>query len=162
MIGRIVEYKNFHKIADILGKNNISLVIGGKGPDTNKIDSLSKKYNSVSYLGFISEKEKAYLLENCNAFIIATEHEDSGMTAFEPMLYGKPTISLHSGGLKETIKKNINGVFINNLEVKEVLDAIKKIDTTDWDKNKIKAMSNFYTKKRFKEEFKKFITKVKK
>jgi len=158
MIGRSVRYKNFKLVANILGKQNINIVIAGTGPQSKDLETLDKKYGSVKYLGFISESKKAWLLKNCKSFILATDQEDSGMTVFEPMLYGKPVIAYYSGGFKETVINKQNGIFFKSLSSTSILNALNIFEKTNFNQEFIKNNVKKYSKNRFKKEFLEYVS----
>jgi len=161
VVSRLASFKNIDFIIESCGKNNINLVIAGSGPDKERLNEIAQKYECINMLGFISEENKAWLLQNCKAFICATRDEDFGMSTLEPMFYGKPVCALRSGGNTETVIENVNGVFFDDLNENLFLNGIHYLEIYDMDPVAIKMSVSKFNKERFKTEFGVFIDGIK-
>ena len=85
------------------------------------------------------------------------EDEDFGMVPIEAMGHGIPVVAHRSGGPLETVIEGENGFFFNEFNVEDFSKAIKKIEKTKFDKNKIYTYSLQFSKERFKSEIEKFV-----
>ena len=152
-ISRAGKYKNLELIAKTFTELQKNIVIAGSGSLSNEL----KKYKNSKYvtlLGFINEEEKISYLKGCKAFVLATENEDFGITPIEAQSFGKVVIALNSGGLAETVNKDV-GILYNTPNKKELSNAIEEFEKNKikFDKNKIIANANNYTKQKFKDQF---------
>lgn len=106
-LGQFMEKKNFHTLIGMLAKlNGYQLVLGGNYNHSYKsiIDSEIKKYKleeKVIFPGKISEEEKHFYLQNCEAFVFPSLHEGFGMPPIEAMAYGKPVFLANRTSLPE-------------------------------------------------------------
>lgn len=95
-IGVINRKKNYHVLLPLLKRNTMELVIAGKFDDSNYLSLLTKKSKelgveeNVHLLGRISENEKAWYFNHCNAFAFPSISEGFGLPVVEAMSCGKP------------------------------------------------------------------------
>lgn len=157
IISRLEAYKNIDLVIKVCGKNNIPLKIAGDGSQRQTLENLSRKYKSIKLLGLVSEGMKVVLYESCKAVVCAVKNEDFGMSAIEPMVFGKPVIALRSGGYLETVEENKSGVFFDELTEKSLIEGIKKIDSTKWNPDVIRKHALSFSKERFQKNVKNFV-----
>ena len=153
VISRLEAYKNVDLIIKTCGELKLPLKVAGKGSEYENLLELSKEYSNVEMLGYVSSEEKFELLKKCKAFIIATEDEDFGMSALEPMMFGKPVIAYRSGGLKEIVKEHQNGLFFDELNFKSLGVVLNRMDKTGFDSNYIRNYAQKFSKDNFKTKF---------
>lgn len=160
-IGRLVAYKNFDLLIKAFNKTGLNLTIVGTGPEEKKLKRASGK--NIKFAGRVSDNEKHKLLRNALGVINIVSNEDFGIVPIEAFAHGKPVLAHKSGGHLETVKENVNGMFIEDLSVKSLVTKIKEFDTTireeKFDSKKIKEGAKEYSKERFKKEFKDFVDK---
>jgi len=95
-IGVVNRKKNFHVLLPLLKNNTMELLIAGKFDDNHYISLLkeeSKKLGveeNLHLLGRISEKEKSWYFNHCNAFAFPSISEGFGLPVVEAMSCGKP------------------------------------------------------------------------
>lgn len=117
-IGRMVHEKGFDtiiRVASRLKKEgyNTSFVIAGKGPMLEHYrkavihDDLS---DTVSFVGYISDRERNDYLKNCLAVIFPSLYEPFGIVALEAMAFRKGVVASNTGGLKSIVKHEQTGL----------------------------------------------------
>ncbi len=95
-IGTILKKKNFHVLSALLINNENELIIAGSIIDKNyysEIISYAKKIGvekRVHIIGTISEEEKYWYYNNCEAFVFTSLAEGFGLPVIEAMKLGKP------------------------------------------------------------------------
>jgi len=95
-IGVINRKKNFHVLFPLLKNNALELVIAGKYDDPGYVSFIKHRSrelgveNNVRLLGCISEREKSWYFNNCNAFAFPSISEGFGLPVVEAMTCGKP------------------------------------------------------------------------
>ena len=107
---------------DIVKKDvrNIKLVIYGESVDKlykGQLDDLVTKLNlngEVSFKGFTASPFEIY--KSVNAVLVCSKNEAWGRVAAEAMISERPVIGYNSGGTKEIIMDNFNGLLYNNIE----------------------------------------------
>lgn len=101
-IGMVCPKKNFHVLLPLLKNNTKRLVIAGnvKREYKNKILLEAQEQgvaDRVMITGPISEYDKAWYYENCEAFVFPSLAEGFGLPVIEAMQHGKPVfLSTHT------------------------------------------------------------------
>ncbi|MBN8190953.1 glycosyltransferase [Bacillus sp. NTK074B] len=117
-IGRMVHEKGFDTIIRVALRlkkegHGILFVIAGKGPmlehyrQTVIQDDLS---DTVSFVGYISDRERNDYLKNCLAVIFPSLYEPFGIVALEAMAFRKGVVASNTGGLKSIVKHGQTGL----------------------------------------------------
>ena len=85
-----------------------------------------------------NQKELAELYSLATAFINCTYEEVFGMVNVESQSCGTPVITYKTGGSVESITKE-NGIIVNQGSVDGLIEAIKKIESGNYDKKEISS-----------------------
>lgn len=133
--GRLVPYKNLELVIRAFNRLQEPLKIFGSGGELNQLRSIAK--SNITFLGRISDTEKADLLQGARAFI-HPQIEDFGITPLESMASGRPVIAYAMGGATETVVPNETGVFFNEQNWESLYDTVANFDSTHWDSQKIR------------------------
>lgn len=139
-LGRLVKRKGFDTVIkawpEILKSNpGLVYIIAGTGPHEKYLKELAKELNSsVIFLGSISDGEKWTWLSLCDIFItisrdIDGDYEGFGIVYLEANLAGKPVIAGNSGGVKDAVINNLNGILVDPENKKEITDAILSLSS---------------------------------
>lgn len=106
-LGVIAEKKNFHTCIALLKNTDYLLVISGMITDENYKNTILEEANKngvaerVIVTGAISEEEKFWYLNNCDAFVFPSLSEGFGIPPIEAMQLGKPTFLSNLTSLPE-------------------------------------------------------------
>ena len=105
-LGTVNPKKNFHVLVPLLKSNDYELIIAGKTePDyKDKIMEEAKKHqvaHRVKVVGPISDQEKYWYYENCEAFLFPSLAEGFGIPPLEAMRFGKPVFLSTTTSLPE-------------------------------------------------------------
>ena len=97
------------------------------------IDRLQKafpRYGSflMEFVQNADDVELKKLLRFAKAFLFAAVDEEFGIAPVEAMGFGLPVIAYSSGGLKETVKNNINGFLYEELTIDSLAQQVKKLE----------------------------------
>ncbi len=129
-IGTINAKKNFHVLPCLLENNAMQLFIAGIIDDENykqKIIAEAIKYNALNrviFLGAITENDKQWYLQHCEAFLFPSLAEGFGLPVIEAMYFGKPVILSTHTALPE-----IGGrvaYYFNTFEVRDMQQTLQK------------------------------------
>jgi glycosyltransferase involved in cell wall biosynthesis len=99
--------------------NKFKLIIAGNVDDRSrhyflKLKSLVGKDSNISFVFDPSDKVMRSLYSNCYIVLAPAFNEDWGLTVIEANAYGKATISVNSGGFKESQINGKTGYLLNN------------------------------------------------
>ena len=105
-IGHVLRKKNFHVLIDLMELREEALVIvgddqGAYGEMIRKRIKEKKLDDRIFLVGKVSEEEKGWLMENCQAFLFPSLREGFGIPVIESMLRGRPTFSSRKTSLPE-------------------------------------------------------------
>lgn len=106
------------------------LILVGTGPDEIRLKDIIKNYdleNYVEFKGALSRSELAELYKNVDLFILVSRFKETfGLAYLEAMLSGIPVIGSDLGAVPDIIKNNFNGFLINNNDINQLSDDVKK------------------------------------
>lgn len=159
--------KNFHILLDLMKlMPDTHLYISGEN-DTEYGEMIKQrikeeKINNVTLTGTITEEEKVWFYDNCEAFLFPSLFEGFGLPVIEAMQFGKPVFSSQKTSLKE-----IGGDFAyfwDNFEANEMKDIIEnnlKVFYSDKDLivRQIEYANSFSYKKHF-DEYEKLYSEI--
>ncbi|SIT90706.1 glycosyltransferase [Pontibacter indicus] len=93
---------------------NTRLIIGGDGPQRQEYQSLASSLSiteHVQWLGTLNRQQAAEQLQNCDAFVLPSFHENLPLVLLEASACGKPLIGTYCGG-SESIIHDKNGLVV--------------------------------------------------
>ncbi len=106
-VGSIMQKKNFHVLPALLCNNKLRLLIAGKVEQEqyqNKIKEAAVKHgvaDRVIFTGTISDNDKKWYFQNCEAFVFPSIAEGFGLPVIEAMAFGKPVFLSTATSLPE-------------------------------------------------------------
>lgn len=154
-VGRLALSKHVDLAIETATKLGFNLKVVGSGKGSEYLQEIAGP--TVEFLGAVDDEKLHQLYEGATALLYPAEDEDFGMVPIEAMGHGVPVVAHHSGGPLETIKEGENGFFFDQFNSDDFAKAIKKIEKTKFDKNKIYQYSQKFSKDRFKKEIVDFV-----
>jgi glycosyltransferase involved in cell wall biosynthesis len=149
-VGRLTKFKNIDLLVSAFAKlknRKISLKIIGDGEEKDNLDDLAKQlgvFDRVEILSGLSDSEVADIYAKAKMFVLCSKEEPFGIVPVEAMASGTMAIADNSGGPREIIDNNLNGVLIDNMNARKLA---KCIDGLLLDENRIKKLSSNARKK---------------
>ncbi len=156
-VSRLVPYKKIDLIVEAFSKTNKKLVVIGDGSQMEDIKS--KATANIKILGYQDDSVVLDYMQRAKGFIFAGI-EDFGITPVEAMACGTPVIALKEGGLKESVKDGINGVFFEQQSTESIIEALKRFETISFKPSLVRDSVKKFGRDRFREEIKEFIKKI--
>jgi len=108
------------------GVNSFDLVIGGDGPDRQKLEQLAANLGIAErcrFIGALNREQVRDEMQKCDVFVLSSLHETFGVVVGEAMACGKPVISTRCGG-PEFIVTEENGVLVDVADAQALADAM--------------------------------------
>lgn len=140
--GRLVSYKRYDLVVEAFTKTGLPLKVFGSGPMEQQLKKMAG--DNVTFVGRVSNTERAHLFENAIAFIHPQE-EDFGITPVESMAAGRPVIAYRKGGATETIIDGVTGQFFDHQTWEEIADTVLHFDHTQYDPKKIREHAETFS-----------------
>jgi glycosyltransferase involved in cell wall biosynthesis len=155
--GRLSRAKRIDLAIEACKKLNLNLKVFGKGFGNIK-DELSKiASKNIEFVGEVTDSEKMKLFAQSKGYILPADNEDFGIVAVESMASGTPVIAYNSGGLKESVIDGKTGIFFDELDVKSVVNAIKRFNKMKFKPEDCINQAKKFSKERFKKEMLQFV-----
>ena len=160
IVSRLSPYKKIDIAIEAFNKLELPLVIIGDGQERYRLEKMAEK--NIKFLGFQPKEELYKYYRNCYAFIFPGE-DDFGITPIEAMSFGKPTLALRKGGATETIIEGVTGEFFDDPIPEILADGIRRMKNNynNYNHEIIKQNAEKFSEKRFKENIKNTIEKLK-
>lgn len=128
-VGRLSREKGLDTIIK-LGRilpSTIHLLIVGTGPMENEIKKLTKNYNNIHYLGYLTKTQLIPIVRGSTVLIQPSLAEGISTTILEAMACKIPIIASDVGGNKELVHNDQNGFLIPPTSTDDLMDKILKI-----------------------------------
>ncbi len=118
-VGRLAKEKNLEEILKYFarliyedGKENLTLVIVGDGPDRERLEEISKKlsvWEKVIFTGMVNPQEVGSYYQLGDVFVCASNSETQGITYIEALASGRPALCRKDECLNQVITDGYNG-----------------------------------------------------
>lgn len=169
-VGRSVKRKGFDKVIEALPEvlksvPNLVYVIVGTGEELKnwklKIGNLGLN-NHVLLIEKADDEERNSWYRACDIFIMPSreingDFEGFGIVYLEANLAGKPVIAGDSGGVRDAVEENVNGLLVNPESVPEIAQVIVKLSSDKelgdrlGEQGRERAINNFHWEAKAKE-----------
>lgn len=165
-VGRLVKRKGIDKVLeslrDLLKKiPNLVYVILGSGPELKNIKKQISKLNLEKNIIIITdadEKQKNAWYKLSDIFIMTSrningDYEGFGIVYLEANLHKTPVIAGNSGGVKDAVIDNLNGLLVDPENINEIKNVIIKLAQDEFLRKKLgnqgyeRAINEFKWKK---------------
>ena len=115
------------------------IVIGGNGPEFNKLVLLSQQLDVADYFewkGSMAHSEVLRLINQCHAFVCSSRHESFGVAVVEALSLGKPVVATNCGGTADTINIR-NGILVKTENPESLAEGMHQMMRSYQQFNKI-------------------------
>ncbi len=160
-LGRFVYYKGIEylvKSAEFLD-NNCVILIGGSGPDDEKLRNLAKNYgDKVCFLGVIPQDDLGSYYKACDVFCLPSveRSEAFGLVMVEAMSFSKPIVAtkIYGSGVSWVNQDMVTGLNVEPNNPKQLANALAYILNNDevYRKFSENAYQRFYKEFRIERE----------
>ena len=157
MVTAFAPYKRIDLAIESFNHLGKSLKIIGTGQNEDRLKKIAG--SNIEFLGWKSDEEIKLYYNKCRALIFPGE-EDFGIVPVEVQACGRPVIAYGKGGALETVIDGVTGVFFYEQTVESLTESIKKFETMNFDRQKIRENSVRFGYKNFTNNFLSFFKKV--
>ncbi|MEP3196769.1 MAG: glycosyltransferase [Lentilitoribacter sp.] len=135
-VGELRYYKGLKTAIDAAAKSALPFVIAGKGGDEAELQAYAKDLgaHNVIFLGFVSDDDKAALLELCHCFVMPSHlrSEAFGISLLEAAARGKPMISCEIGTGTSYVNLDLEtGIVVEPRSISALVNAMTQIYEDD-------------------------------
>ena len=143
-VGQLVAYKRVDLVISACLAAGKRLKVVGEGPERQALERVAQGSPLIEFLGRVSSDELGYLYAHTQAFIFAGE-EDLGIVPIEAMSAGRPVIAFKRGGLTETVREGLSGIFFAEQTVESLVEAVKEFKVGDFEPEKVRAHATTFS-----------------
>lgn len=154
---RLTGAKGIEEAIRLSQKIGFKLKIIGESAGYSEIERKNK--DKVEFLGRLTDEELYREYAKAKGFMVLAKDEDFGMTAVEAQAAGTPVIAFNGGGFRESVINNETGILIDEISEKSLKEAIKKVEETKWNNEKLLSNARKFSKEVFKKKIMEFINK---
>jgi len=127
-IGGLGKRKNVEFILKLAKQvPKIKFKIGGKGPDKERLESISKKLKlkNVNFVGFVPNEQMNNFYNSLDVFLFPSFYEGFGLPVVEAMACGIPCLISDRGSLPEIVKNA--GIILDISDLEKSTEKMKKL-----------------------------------
>lgn len=110
-------------------KENVRWLVVGDGPA--KDEMMAEAPSNMTFTGFLSGKDLAAVYSVSDLFVFPSATETFGNVVIEALASGTPVIGAKSGGVKNLVKHEVNGILCEPKQVDSFISAIQKLINDD-------------------------------
>ena len=169
-IGVLRHYKGLSTLIEACSNQNFHIAIAGKGPLTQELEKQAehRKVDNITFLGYVSENDRLWLLKNCHALVLPSNKraEGFGLVLIDGLMHGKPLITTEIGtGTSFINQSNLTGLVVEPNDAEQLRNALQTINSDDnqhqeYSKNARKRYEDIFTAENFANSFYEFLTKT--
>lgn len=149
-LATLTPYKKIDHAIQACQQLGRKLIVIGDGFDRQRLESMAGP--NVSFVGRVSDSEKAKLLKEARG-LIQPQEEDFGIAAVEAMACGTPVIAFGSGGASEIVTDAKTGILYSESTTGGLLNALKRFEKIKFETSDLVSASHKFDASRFAKEF---------
>ena len=107
-------------------KPNTRLLIGGTGPDLNRLKKMVNElglFRNIIFTEFIPDWELPTYFSISDLFVFHSTYETFGIVLAEAMNYSKAIVSVNNTAIKEVVDNNKTGVLVQTMSSDNLANA---------------------------------------
>ncbi len=137
---------------------NVPLKVVGTGKMLEELKAMAGP--SVEFLGSVDDDQLHQLYAGAKALLYPVEDEDFGIVPVEAMGHGIPVIAHKSGGPLETIIEEKTGLFIHDLSVPALVEAMQLLKKYKMNHSFIREHAQQFSYSTFEKKIRSYINQV--
>jgi glycosyltransferase involved in cell wall biosynthesis len=156
--GQLVGYKRVDIAIEACIQSGRKLVVAGSGASKKDIRRYGKSA-LVQFLGRVSDEEIRSLFSRARALLFPGI-EDMGLVPIEANAAGCPVIAFRGGGVLDTVKESITGLFFDEQSSSSLVEAMDRFEASEGrfkDRAAFSAQVRQFSREAFKERISRII-----
>jgi glycosyltransferase involved in cell wall biosynthesis len=130
VVSALVPYKRIEVAIQAYTRSGFPLRIVGAGTEFQVLRNRAAP--NVEFLGWLPDERVRDLYRNCRALIFPGE-EDFGLVPLEAQACGRPVLALGRGGVLESVRDGLTGLFFPESTPDALLAAVARFEAAVWD-----------------------------
>ncbi len=155
VLSALVPYKRIDLAVAAAVLAGRTLVVAGGGPEAARLRALAGQTagpGRVHFLGPVADADLPRWYGHCRSFVFPGL-EDFGITPLEATAAGRPVVAYRAGGVLDTVREGLNGVFCGEQTPAALAAALAdpRLDGP-WDENAMVDHARAFGRERFRQE----------
>lgn len=156
VVSALVPYKRVDLAIRALNELRLPLVVIGEGPEYRRLKAMAG--STVSFRGWVSDEKVREAYQGCRALVFPGM-EDFGLTPVEAQACGKPVIAFGEGGVTESVRDGVTGLFFREQTADALIAAVRAFQKMRFDPALARRNSLRFSREVFKERLKDYISR---
>ena len=131
----LVPYKKIDLALAAYARLDRRLKIVGTGTEFSRLKAMAT--SNVEFLGWQPDEALLDLYRRCRLLVFPGE-EDFGIVPLEVQACGRPVVAYGRGGVLETVRDGVSGIFFGKQTPDALRDAIDRAGSIAWDRQSIR------------------------
>ncbi len=132
----LVPYKRIDLAVAAYARRDRRLKIVGTGTEFRRLKAMATA--NIEFLGWQPDEVLLDLYRRCRLLLFPGE-EDFGIVPLEVQACGRPVVAYGRGGVLETVRDGVSGVFFGEQTSEALRDALERAGSIAWDPQAIRA-----------------------
>ncbi|WP_273128882.1 glycosyltransferase family 4 protein [Metabacillus sp. HB246100] len=147
-VGRLAPEKDIETLMNVTSelpepiRQQVHWLIVGDGP--SKEDMVKRARENITFAGYLNGSELAKVYAASDLFVFPSPTETFGNVVLEALASGTPVVGANSGGVKNIIKHDVNGILCEPKNVETFTRAITKLLTNETIRNEMQVEARQY------------------
>lgn len=124
-VGQMTPYKRGDIAVEAFNKLGLPLRMIGKGEMQSKLKAAAR--SNITFTEGLSFKELGEAYASCKGLIYTAE-EDFGIIPVEAMAAGRPVLAFGRGGVLDTIRPGVSGLFFEAQTADSLIDGVERME----------------------------------
>ena len=124
-VGRLASHKRFDLAVEACSRLEKRLIVAGDGPEMERLQRRAGP--TIQFVGRVSDQELHALYLRARGLIFPS-YEDYGLVPLEAQARACPVIAFGQGGVLETVKEGISGIFFPRQDVDSVVNCLVEFE----------------------------------
>ena len=153
-VSRLISHKRVDLAVKACTRLGRQLLVVGDGPERALLEQMAGP--TVRFVGRASDEEVQRLFSRARGLIFPS-YEDYGIVPLEAQAWGVPVIAFGKGGVLETVKENVSGVFFERQEEDSLVEGIRRFESSRFDAHLIRDWAGEFNGERFIDQVQQFV-----
>jgi glycosyltransferase involved in cell wall biosynthesis len=134
-VGRLAAVKGMPVLLEALAelvreRPDVRLVVAGDGPDRANLEALARRLGlarNVEFRGYQSQAQVRQLLQETDAFVMASFAEGVPVVLMEAMAAGVPVVATQVAGVPELVEDGVSGFLVPPGDATSIASAVSRV-----------------------------------
>lgn len=153
-VSRLISHKRVDLAVNACTRLGKPLVVVGDGPERVRLEQSAGP--TVRFTGRVTDEELQQLYRGARGLIFPS-YEDYGIVPLEAQAWGVPVIAFGKGGVLETVREGVSGIFFERQDEESLLEAILRFESGRFDVDQIRQWVSGFNVESFTDKIRQFV-----